>query len=37
LFGRWPQLSLAVPPDEIKWRPMPGMRAIQALPVVAGV
>jgi cytochrome P450 PksS len=35
LFRRWPKLSLAVPPEEIKWRKMPGLRAIQALPVVA--
>ncbi len=36
LFRRWPRLSLAMPPEEIKWRAMPGMRAITALPVVPG-
>jgi cytochrome P450 PksS len=37
LFRRWPKLALAVPPEEIKWRAMPGMRAIQRLPVAPGV
>jgi cytochrome P450 len=37
LFRRWPQLALAVPPEDIKWRAMPGLRAIAALPVVPGV
>ena len=36
LFRRWPKLALAVPPEDIKWRPMPGLRALQALPVVPG-
>jgi cytochrome P450 PksS len=36
LFGRWPKLALAVPPEAIKWRPTPGLRAIEKLPVVAG-
>lgn len=35
LFGRWPKLALAVPPDEIRWRPNPGLRAIETLPVMA--
>ena len=35
LFKRWPTLSLAVPPSEIRWRPQPGLRAIRELPVVA--
>jgi cytochrome P450 PksS len=33
LFKRWPQLELAVPPEAIRWRPRPGLRAIEALPV----
>jgi cytochrome P450 PksS len=33
LFKRWPQLELAVPPDSIRWRQRPGLRAIQRLPV----
>jgi cytochrome P450 len=33
LFTRWPRLELAVPPDGIRWRPRPGLRAIAALPV----
>ena len=33
LFGRWPQLELAVPPDAIRWRQRPGLRAIDRLPV----
>ena len=36
LFGRWPKLALAVPPEDIKWRAMPGLRALAALPVVPG-
>lgn len=35
LFKRWPQLVLAVPPDAIRWRPRPGLRAIETLPVQA--
>jgi cytochrome P450 len=34
LFRRWPKLTLAVPPSEIRWRPQPGLRAIQQLPVM---
>jgi cytochrome P450 PksS len=34
LFMRWPKLSLAVPPAQIRWRPQPGIRAIAQLPVV---
>ena len=33
LFKRWPRLALAVPPDAIRWRPRPGLRAIERLPV----
>jgi len=33
LFKRWPQLELAVPPDVIRWRQRPGLRAIEKLPV----
>ena len=35
LFKRWPKLTLAVPPEQIRWRPQPGIRAIARLPVVA--
>jgi len=35
LFQRWPTLRLAVPEAEIRWRKRPGLRAIEALPVVA--
>ena len=33
LFKRWPELNLAVPPNTIRWRPRPGLRAIERLPV----
>jgi cytochrome P450 len=33
LFKRWPRLELAVPPDSIRWRQRPGLRAIERLPV----
>src|SRR5215813_6991915 len=33
LFKRWPNLEMAVPPDSIRWRQRPGLRAIQRLPV----
>jgi cytochrome P450 PksS len=36
LFRRWPHLELAAPADSIRWRPRPGLRAIEALPVVPG-
>jgi len=36
LFTRWPGLALAISADEVKWRPNPGLRAIETLPVVAG-
>ncbi len=36
LFARWPQLQLAVDPSDIRWRHRPGLRAIEALPVMAG-
>jgi len=35
LFGRWPTLRLAVDDAQIRWRERPGLRAIDALPVVA--
>ena len=35
LYTRWPKLTLAVAPDEIRWRSRPGLRAIVSLPVVA--
>jgi cytochrome P450 len=37
LFKRWPQLELAVPPESIRWRQRPGLRAIEKLPVVSGL
>jgi cytochrome P450 PksS len=36
LFGRWPNLELAVEESQIRWRERPGLRAIARLPVVAG-
>jgi cytochrome P450 PksS len=36
LFTRWPKLALAVPADEIRWLPRPGLKAIERLPVTAG-
>ncbi|MBR0874800.1 cytochrome P450 [Bradyrhizobium tropiciagri] len=36
LFTRWPRLTLAVKPEQIRWRGRPGIRSIAALPVVAG-
>jgi cytochrome P450 len=33
LFQRWPRLGLAVAPEAIRWRPRPGLRAIERLPV----
>jgi cytochrome P450 PksS len=35
LFGRWPELALAVDPSDINWRKRPGLRAIDRLPVRA--
>lgn len=35
LFKRWPKLTLAVDPSQIRWRRQPGLRAIENLPVVA--
>jgi cytochrome P450 len=37
LYMRWPKLTLAVAPDEIRWRSRPGLRAIVSLPVAAAV
>lgn len=37
LFGRWPKLALAISADEVRWLPRPGLKAIETLPVVAGV
>ena len=36
LFDRWPDLTLAVDPSEIRWRKRPGLRALVALPVTPG-
>src|SRR5215471_10959885 len=33
LFRRWPKLELAVDGSQIKWRGMPGLKAIEYLPV----
>ena len=33
LFNRWPQLKLAMPADAVRWRPRPGLRAIEKLMV----
>ena len=33
LFARYPSLALAVPPDRLKWRPMPFTRQLAQLPV----
>jgi cytochrome P450 len=35
LFRRWPKLTLAVPPEDVRWRQRPGLRALEKLPVVA--
>jgi len=35
LYTRWPKLTLAVAPEEIRWRSRPGLRAIISLPVTA--
>jgi cytochrome P450 PksS len=35
LFQRWPNLALALDDSQIRWRTRVGMRAIEALPVVA--
>ena len=35
LFGRWPELSLAVDESEITWRKRAGFKAIDRLPVMA--
>jgi hypothetical protein len=37
LFKRWPHLELAVAADSIRWRQRPGLRAIERLPVIAGL
>jgi cytochrome P450 len=37
LFRRWPTLELAVPEQDIQWRPRPGLRAIARLPLTARV
>jgi cytochrome P450 len=36
LFERWPNLALASDTAQIRWRPQPGLRAIERLPVTAG-
>jgi cytochrome P450 PksS len=35
LYTRWPNLRLAVKPEQIRWRSRPGIRAIISLPVVS--
>jgi cytochrome P450 len=35
LFKRWPTLEMTVSDAQIRWRERPGLRAIEALPVVA--
>jgi cytochrome P450 len=37
LFARWPKLQLAIKPPDIRWRRRPGLRAIDRLPLLAGV
>jgi len=37
LFQRWPQLTLAVAEEEVRFRKRPGIRAIDHLPVAEGV
>jgi cytochrome P450 len=37
LFTRWPKLTLAVDPAEIRWRRRPGIRSLAKLPVLPGV
>ena len=37
LLRRWPDLTLAVDQSEITWRKRPGIRAIERLPVTAGI
>lgn len=37
LLQRWPKLALAIDESEVRWRRRPGFKAIEALPVVAGV
>ena len=34
LFTRWPNLEMAVPDSQIRWRERPGLRALAGLPVV---
>ncbi|MGY0063216.1 cytochrome P450 family protein [Streptomyces sp. LZ34] len=36
LFGRFPELRLAVPEKELTWRPVPGTRQLDLLPVKLG-
>ncbi|MEU5103615.1 cytochrome P450 [Streptomyces sp. NPDC021354] len=36
LFGRFPELTLAVPEKELTWRPVPGTRQLGRLPVKLG-
>ena len=35
LFTRWPKLTLAVEPSDIRWLRRPGLRSIEKLPVAA--
>jgi hypothetical protein len=36
VFKRWPHLELAIPPDSIRWRQRPALRAIEKLPIAPG-
>ncbi|MFH8371798.1 cytochrome P450 [Streptomyces sp. NPDC018031] len=36
LFGRFPEMELAVPERELTWRPVPGVRQLTRLPVRLG-
>jgi cytochrome P450 len=36
LFTRWPKLTLAIPPSQIRYQRRPGLRSIVKLPVRAG-
>ena len=37
LFQRWPHLALGIDQSDITWRMRPGLKAIERLPVVAGL
>jgi cytochrome P450 len=33
LLARFPRISLAVPPEELRWRPVSVMNGLESLPV----